>query len=434
MKKTLGKILTASLMAALSIGGFNQTFAANYVQEHVTNHSAVTTTSINGGTIIDGNSYEGYNAEVDGSITGTSGGYNRFGSSSSPSLNENGVRVTTASGNQFWAMRRAGYYKAVQTKAYATDNTAAEEGGTTGTSYKNGGVSLAYTETSQAGTRMGFNGAGAEGGNIYGKATLSIDFKMEKGKYYLGGYSTSFDKKISLYNSNTPTESSNEIAYFRICHGNYWNGTDNDNKYMITYGCAFAGAPSAQNTMVNMGTWYTLQFDVDVKKGQVTYNLKRQDGSLIESYTENFKKASDFVAPVISVADLARYGFDFSFDNIKVTRETFDISEVSIDKNALSAVAKIGNDVFVTNTTVSTPFVSAPKLVLAAYDKATGKIKDIDISVPSEINAKTTVGAPEYVEVNAKLDSNKVSADDDIRAFIWSDMNTLVPYTATILP
>ena len=414
MKRVWKNIVAAActaIMITLAAGSVNA-YAAYYVSPWTYDLSPDSETAFQGGSL-------GENGEA-------IGGMNRFGHFETSAKDREGYVMINS--NKKLAMQvfddeERPYYKIYQTGSRA---------GITG-----GGVTLDYTQNN-GGVHYGFNSTNHMGGNIYGKATFSIDFKLDKNEYWYAENEkrASYDGAWRIFGNNSPTNA-NTAALFGISQRDrYDNETDNINRYVVGLGGVYSNTlPNAQFAFLTFGNWYTLKMDVDVANSEVTYSVYNSDNVLIKSYTGEFNNPCDFVAPVISMSQITAHGIDYSFSNIKVTRETF-ISKnaaISSDENNVTASVSVAGDVWYKESKYNTDSLNtdSPRLILALYDKTSGKLISVNVSDAEEIAGKEAFDSqPQYTDISVSVP--KPTSDYEARAFLWSSLDDMGAYTKII--
>ena len=409
MRKNFYKVVAVTAVVAMCLNSVLMVSAANYIQPFVWDVSPGAETVFNAGSKVadEGKTFFG--------------GYSNFGATGElhsrvmVSSVDNGADT---SNNVKIVGGRNGdpddyYYKLQYNSAAAGKN-----------------ISFDYNVADNTGAKgtLGFNAVAKKSGNIYGKATFQMDFMIEKNEAFWETNTARTDKNIAirLFGADTPSSNSDAVAAMFMTHRASWDATDdNKDRFVITshgsYSSVFQN--NLQYEFLNLGTWYTLKMDVDVPAQKVTYDILNMDGMRVSTttvYEADFLNAKPFVSPVLSIESIDNHGFDYSFDNIKITRETFVIGDTSItetgvteDVHTVTATAQVANDIYLSGSD------AAPRLIIAAYDKTKGNLVKMDISEETNISRKALFNAAlAYQTLTASITLDQAMSAYDVRAYI----------------
>ena len=181
--------------------------------------------------------------------------------------------------------------------------------------------------------------------------------------------------------------------------------------------------------MLNLGNWYTFKMDIDVPANTVVYSIYNASGASVKSVSKALNKASQFVAPVLSLDSFNVYGFNIYLDDIKITRETFAVKsiETTEEGSSVTATVQVANDVWDSKASVKAK-TAAPRLIVATYDSQ-GNLVGAGMSESGKIAAKTSATAELAYSTLTAAAAKPSDGNFTIKTFLWSDMSSMTPYT-----
>ncbi len=278
-------------------------------------------------------------------------------------------------------------------------------------------------------------------GLVKGKIVYEFDFMQEnlRGTEGADGFNS-----LSLGNWKMPfkgydaTGATGTLTGVLLIHA-----ADNDTQYGVVV-CKDSSLPEKFDTdqlitMADFGTWYSMRIEVNMNKGTANYYVSQEgiDGYIAEMTDVSLTGSKSFIAASPYMGDLNVQNTDtkLSLKNWKCTVEQIDVKEVNVKEveDKVVATALVAND------TAYVDYVESPTLVIVTYDSL-GRLYDIasekftenndglDLRLQKRSSTTKLPANTDYKELKVEL--NKPKGSYTAKAYLVSDFDSLLPYTA----